>query len=44
MLFSAACALASIPLWLALLFSGNVWVLLAALVLWRGSRALESQT
>ena len=30
MLFSAACALASIPLWLALLFSGNVWVLLAA--------------
>ena len=30
MFFSAACALASIPLWLALLFSGNVWLLIAA--------------
>ncbi len=30
MFFSAACALASIPLWLALLFSGNVWFLLVA--------------
>jgi MFS family permease len=30
MFFSAACALASIPLWLALLFSGNVWLLVAA--------------
>jgi len=30
MFFSAACALVSIPLWLALLFSGNVWLLLLA--------------
>jgi MFS family permease len=30
MLFSAACALATVPLWLGLLFSGNVWLLLAA--------------
>ena len=30
MLFSAACALASVPLWVALLFSGNVWLLLLA--------------
>lgn len=30
MFFSAACALVSIPLWLALLFSGNVWLLVAA--------------
>ena len=30
MFFSAACALISIPLWLALLFSGNVWLLVVA--------------
>jgi MFS family permease len=30
MLFSAACALVTVPLWLALLFSGNVWLLLVA--------------
>jgi MFS family permease len=30
MFFSAVCALVSIPLWIALLFSGNVWFLIAA--------------
>jgi MFS family permease len=48
MLFSAACALACVPLWLALLFSGNVWLLLlsnflllGAALMWLGPAAAD---
>jgi MFS family permease len=48
MLFSAMAALVSIPLWLLLLFSGNVWllvfanfVLLAAALMWLGPAAAD---
>lgn len=48
MLFSAVAALVSIPLWLALLFSGNVWVLLpanfallAVALMWLGPAAAD---
>jgi hypothetical protein len=48
MLFSALAALVSIPLWLLLLFSGNVWllilanfVLLAAALMWLGPAAAD---
>lgn len=48
MLFSAVAALVSVPLWLALLFSGNVWLLLlsnffllAAALMWLGPAAAD---
>jgi MFS family permease len=48
MLFSAACALVSIPLWLVLLFSGNVWLLilsnfflLGVALMWLGPAAAD---
>jgi MFS family permease len=48
MLFSAVCALVSIPLWLALLFSGNVWLLimsnfllLGVALMWLGPAAAD---
>ena len=48
MLFSAACALVTVPLWLALLFSGNVWllilsnfVLLGVALMWVGPAAAD---
>ena len=48
MLFSAACALITVPLWLALLFSGNVWllilsnfVLLGVALMWVGPAAAD---
>ncbi|HEX8503156.1 MAG TPA: MFS transporter [Pyrinomonadaceae bacterium] len=48
MLFSALAALVSIPLWLLLLFSGNVWllllanfVLLAVALMWLGPAAAD---
>jgi MFS family permease len=48
MKFSAACALLSVPLWLALLLSGNVWVLilsnfvlLGVALMWLGPAAAD---
>ena len=48
MMFSAACAAAAVPLWLAVLFSGNLWLLLlgnflllAVAVMWLGPAAAD---
>lgn len=48
MLFSAVCALVSIPLWLTLLFSGNAWLLimsnfflLGVALMWLGPAAAD---
>ena len=48
MLFSASCALLSVPVWLALLFSNGAWVLLAAnflllalSLMWLGAAAAD---